>query len=84
MHTQNLYIKTFKIAPTCFDHLQGATLFLAKVTLKKITLINFRILNLVLCLTRHNATQHTTHARSQAHSQHRTACTIRHAATAPS
>jgi hypothetical protein len=32
------YIKTFKIAPTCFDpqdHLQGATLFLAKVTFLK-------------------------------------------------
>jgi len=36
MHIHKIvYIKTFKIAPTCFDHLQGATLFLAKVTFLK-------------------------------------------------
>ena len=35
MHIYKIvYIKTFKIAPTCCDpnHLQGATMFLAKVT----------------------------------------------------
>jgi len=48
------------------DHLQGATLFLAKVTLKKKhSLINIRKLI----------------SDSQAHSQWRTTYTIRHAAT---
>ena len=36
MHThKTVYTKTFKIAPTCFDHHQGAVMFLAKITLLK-------------------------------------------------
>jgi len=44
MHIHKIvYFKTFKIAPTCFDPkiiLGGATLFLAKVTFLKHSLIN--------------------------------------------
>jgi len=51
------------------DHLQGATLFLAKVT---------------FFLSQSHAAYHTPHTHSQVHSQQRTTYIIRHAATAPS
>ena len=41
-------------------------------------------INLVLWQRETHTTQHTTHTHSQAHPQHRTTYTIRHAATAPS
>ena len=49
MHTHKIvYIKTFKIAPTCSDRHQGAALFLTKITLLKTFNDWFPYNNLVL------------------------------------